>query len=218
MKSLVLCALAVLALSGAASANVSPLSNAPAAYTPDVPVIEGTVVTVTDLSMVVHTTQGEEVTVLMDSRTLVPNDLAPGMVMRAEFKVMENGSYYAKRVVPIRGDEESQRRVAYAHMGANDTYAGVETSDDDDAGVTAVNASHDSEEAESNADAREDAAERQREASATNANQNDEDTMTADNEDGTMPNTAGNAPLLAVLGVLALVGGGLTWLWRPRRA
>ena len=42
--------------------------------------------------------------------------------------------------------------------------------------------------------------------------------MTADNEDGTMPNTAGNAPLLAVLGVLALVGGGLTWLWRPRRA
>ena len=207
MKSLVLCALAVLALSGAASANVSPLSNAPAAYTPEVPVIEGTVVTVTDLSMVVHTSQGEEVTVLMDSRTLVPNDLAPGMVMRAEFKVMENGSYYAKRVVPIRGDEESQRRVAYAHMGANDTYAGVETSDDDDAGVTAVNASHESEEAESNADARD----------ATNAN-HDDDTMTADNEDGTMPNTAGSEPLLAVLGVLALVGGGLTWLWRPRRA
>jgi LPXTG-motif cell wall-anchored protein len=39
----------------------------------------------------------------MDSHTMIPPDLAPGMVVRAEFKATEDDAYYAKRIVPIRG-------------------------------------------------------------------------------------------------------------------
>ena len=66
------------------------------------PMITGTVVSVNDQQIVVDTDQGNQVTLVMDSHTMLPTDLAPGMLMRAEFRVMENGQYYVNRITPIR--------------------------------------------------------------------------------------------------------------------
>jgi LPXTG-motif cell wall-anchored protein len=79
------------------------------------PMISGTVVTVNDREMIVDTDQGEQVTLLMDSRTMAPRDLAPGMVMRAEFLAQEDCRFYAQRIVPVRGGTSTNRLQAYAN-------------------------------------------------------------------------------------------------------
>ena len=79
------------------------------------PMISGTVVTVNDHAMVVNTDQGEQVTLQVDSRTMAPRDLAPGMVMRAEFLALEDCRYYVQRVMPIRGGTSTTRTQAYAN-------------------------------------------------------------------------------------------------------
>jgi hypothetical protein len=78
------------------------------------PMISGTVFSVDDRQIVVDTDQGQRVTLVMDSRTMLPVDLAPGMVMRAEFRVMENGQYYVNRITPIRGSVNARRAEASA--------------------------------------------------------------------------------------------------------
>ncbi len=77
------------------------------------PMIAGTVVTVNDHQMVVDTDQGERVTLEVDSRTMAPRDLAPGMIMRADFLALEDCRFYAQRVVPIRGGMSLDRPQAY---------------------------------------------------------------------------------------------------------
>jgi LPXTG-motif cell wall-anchored protein len=79
------------------------------------PMISGTVVTVNDHQMVVNTDQGEQVTLEMDSRTMAPRDLAPGMVMRADFVALEDCHFYAQRIEPIRGGMSTERLQAYAN-------------------------------------------------------------------------------------------------------
>lgn len=66
------------------------------------PMISGTVVTVNDRQLVVDTGRGERVTLEMDSRTMAPRGLAPGMVMRAEFLAMEDCRFYAQSITPTR--------------------------------------------------------------------------------------------------------------------
>ena len=97
------------------------------------PMISGTVVSVNDHQMVVDTDQGEQVTLEVDSRTMAPRDVAPGMVMRAEFKALEDCRLYAERIMPIRSGMSTDRMQAYANtreggtaMAANaPTYRGV---------------------------------------------------------------------------------------------
>lgn len=67
------------------------------------PGVTGEVVAVNDHDVVVVSEQGEAVKMEMDSHTMLPPDLAPGMVVRAEFKATDDDAYYAKRIVPIRG-------------------------------------------------------------------------------------------------------------------
>ncbi len=113
--SAVACALAVLALtSGAAQAAVPSTT---AHHFSSHPMISGTVVTVTDHQMVVNTDQGEQVTLELDSRTMAPRDLAPGMVMRAEFLALEDCHFYAQRIMPIRSGMSTSRLQAYANTG-----------------------------------------------------------------------------------------------------
>jgi LPXTG-motif cell wall-anchored protein len=83
------------------------------------PMISGTVVTVNDHQMVVDTDQGERVTLEVDSRTMAPRDLAPGMVMRAEFLALEDCHFYAQRVMPIRTGMSTNRLQAYANTSEN---------------------------------------------------------------------------------------------------
>lgn len=76
------------------------------------PMISGVVSSVDDRQIVVDTDQDQRVTLVMDSRTLLPIDLAPGMMMRAEFRVMENGQYYVTRIMPIRDGANARRAQA----------------------------------------------------------------------------------------------------------
>jgi len=79
------------------------------------PMISGTVVSVNDHQMVVDTDQGEQVPLEMDSRTMAPRDLEPGMVMRAEFLALEDCRFYAQRIIPIRSGMSTNRLQAYAN-------------------------------------------------------------------------------------------------------
>lgn len=106
-------ALALLVLTvGTASAQV-PSSTA--YFFSSHPMISGTVVAVNDHQMVVATDQGEQVALEVDSRTMAPRDLAPGMVMRAEFQALEDCRFHAERILPIRAGMSPVRSQAYAN-------------------------------------------------------------------------------------------------------
>ena len=80
------------------------------------PMISGKVISVNDHQMVMSTDKGEQVTLAVDSRTMVPTDLGPGMIARVEFKVTEDGRYIARRVIPIREGVSRDRELAYARV------------------------------------------------------------------------------------------------------
>lgn len=88
------------------------------------PMISGTVVSVNDHQMVVNTDQGEQVTLEVDSRTMAPRDLAPGMVMRTEFLALEDCRLYAQRIMAIRSGTSTDRLQAYANTDDGDALAG----------------------------------------------------------------------------------------------
>ena len=113
MWSVALSTLALLALTvGSATAATRPSL---AYQFSSHPMISGTVVRVNDHQMIVDTDQGEQVTLDVDSRTMAPRDLAPGMVMRAEFLALEDCHFYAQRIVPLRSGLSANRQQAYAN-------------------------------------------------------------------------------------------------------
>ena len=83
------------------------------------PLISGTVVALNDHRLVVETDQGRKVALVMDSRTLVPREVAPGSMLRAEFQEMNDGRYYAERISLI-GSGVANREQAYANTVDND--------------------------------------------------------------------------------------------------
>jgi hypothetical protein len=113
MWSAAVCALAMLGLMAAPSLAATTPSTAYRFSSH--PMISGTVVTVNDHQMVVNTDQGEQVTLELDTRTMAPRDLGPGMTMRAEFLALEDCRFYARRITPIRGDMSTERTQAYAN-------------------------------------------------------------------------------------------------------
>lgn len=114
MKRTLVSTVAMLILTaGAAMAANTPSTTA--YFFSSHPMIAGEVVSVNDHQMVVNTEQGEQVTLVVDTRTLAPKDLAPGMVMRAEFEAMEDCRLYAQRIVPVRDGMPLNRLQAYAN-------------------------------------------------------------------------------------------------------
>lgn len=89
------------------------------------PMITGTALMVNEHQLLVATEQGEEVLLALDSRTMVPVDLAPEMMMRVEFNYLDDGSRYAKRVIPIRHGQRTSRDLAYS-LERHDDDASVE--------------------------------------------------------------------------------------------
>jgi LPXTG-motif cell wall-anchored protein len=79
------------------------------------PMITGTASLVNEHQLLIQTEQGEEVLLSLDTRTMVPADLAPGMMMRVQFKYLEDGSRLAERVTPIRNGEKTTRELAYSN-------------------------------------------------------------------------------------------------------
>ena len=115
MKSMVASIVALTVMAGTALAAI-PSTTAYNLATQ--PMISGKVATVSDRVLTVNTDQGGHATLAMDSKTMVPTDLAPGMAMRVEFKAMPDGHLYARRIIPIRGGMNMDRELAYARTGA----------------------------------------------------------------------------------------------------
>ena len=119
MKHTIVAAAAMLTLiTGVALAATTPATMAD--YLSSRPMISGTVVSVNDHQMVVDTDQGQQVTLEVDWRTMAPRDLAPGMVMRAEFLALEDCRFYAQRITGIRGGLPTERLQAYANTRDSD--------------------------------------------------------------------------------------------------
>jgi LPXTG-motif cell wall-anchored protein len=76
--------------------------------------VSGRVTAVNDHQLIVDTEQGHMVGLLMDSRTMIPGDVAPGTIVRAEFRMMQDGRPYATRVQSI-STSAADREQAYAH-------------------------------------------------------------------------------------------------------
>src|SRR5437899_3109215 len=85
MKSVVVSVLAMMVLAGTALAAI-PSTMAYKLATE--PLISGRVASVNDHMMIVDTDQGGHVTLAVDTKTMVPTDLGPGMAMRVEFRGM----------------------------------------------------------------------------------------------------------------------------------
>jgi LPXTG-motif cell wall-anchored protein len=92
------------------------------------PMISGQVVSVNDHQLVVNTYQGQQVGLVMDSRTVVPGKVAPGTLVRTEFAGMKDGRYYAKRVSVIRGNVAG-REQAFAQTRDSDAVIAQNTTD-----------------------------------------------------------------------------------------
>lgn len=172
------------------------------------PMIVGTVASVSDYQMVVDSEDGTQVTLSLDTRTMRPVDLAPGMVMRTEFRVLDNGDQYAQRIVPLRGAEleEWKERTAYLHTDS-ETETIVTTDHTSDAEPTYVTAQSTGT-TDDDATRSDVTTDRQADASVTN------DGMDDDRE--VLPQTASAQPLLALLGLLAVGSAGAFWIRRRR--
>jgi hypothetical protein len=168
------------------------------------PMISGQVVSVNDHQLVVETYQGQQVGLVMDSRTVVPGKVAPGKLVRAEFAPMKDGRYYAKRVSQVSSSVAS-REQALAHT--RDSYA-VSAQNTTDCGcctnmVTAANVTP--------------------EPPPYVREVRPEPVVAAYEPEPvveeTLPQTAGNQPLIALLALLALgAASALMLMRRVRRA
>lgn len=200
MKRMIMSAAALLALSaGIAYAAIPNTSDFLHRTTP---MITGTVFTVDDRQIVVDTDQGQQVTLVMDSRTMLPTDLAPGMLMRAEFRVMENGQYYVNRITPIRDAGMAnrsdpswrQRSDASDLTRSNETLAYAHPAEGEQ--VVSAEQPVTTESPES------------REAMPAS------EPLASNSEPEALPQTASRDPLIALLGLLALSGAGVLMLSR----
>lgn len=84
------------------------------------PLITGRVLMVSEHDMVVSTEQGNEIPLTLDTRTMVPADLAQDMMVRVEFHFLDDGTRYAKRVIPIRSGQRVTRELAYSRERDDD--------------------------------------------------------------------------------------------------
>ena len=225
MKHLLSIAVALPLLVSAASS--SAYSIVPAALNPQ-PVIAGSIVSVNDREMVVAADDGQQVTVLMDSRTLVPPDLAPGMVMHTEFRVLENGSYYAQRIIPDRGGSSQSSAIAAYHeqLQGGDTYASGSSSTDADRDdvENASYSSNDNRGSDADYAAHQEAATTTpsdvttTEPEATSTTTDDSNTKTDDlSANSKLPQTSSSLPIVGAAGLLTLAAGSALALRRRRQ-
>jgi LPXTG-motif cell wall-anchored protein len=84
------------------------------------PLITGRVLMVSEHDMVVSTEQGNEIPLTLDTRTMVPADLSRDMMVRVEFHYLNDGSRYAKRIIPIRHGQKLGRELAYSRERDDD--------------------------------------------------------------------------------------------------
>jgi hypothetical protein len=191
------------------------------------PLISGRVMSVTDHRVVVETDQGRNVALVMDSRTMVPREISPGSLLRAEFREMDDGRYYAQRIHLI-GSEAEYREQAYANTVDND-FATAGTIGDCESivptpGTSATSASVASHAPTSGTGTTDHGAtsDHMDHGATTQTTTDAEQDRVAANEaydrDGTLPETASQRPLYLLLGLLALGSAGVVTFLRLRKA
>ncbi len=206
MKRMVLCAATLLALS--AGLSYAAIPNTTDFLNRTSPMISGTVFSVDDRQIVVDTDQNQRVTLVMDSRTMLPVDLAPGMVMRAQFRVMENGQYYVSRITPIRDEKVAPGGRASANVHGDAL----------DLARADMARAHMPPAAKTSAVLPEQAVLVAQAPLAERASASEPPVVTelsaANDEPKTLPQTASGHSLLVLLGLLALAGAGTVRLTR----
>ncbi len=117
MRVLILCCAGLLVAAVAGLARADWTARGYAAN--NEPLLTGTVISADEHSLVLKTDDGEQMTLLVDSRTLLPTELTPGTWVKVEFHLMENGSYRALRVTPEWGREAraEQNAMSMSHSG-----------------------------------------------------------------------------------------------------
>src|SRR2546423_3341785 len=189
MRTLLFAAACSLVL--AAGAGAHPLRTAfPPSTTP---MVSGEVVSATDHSVVLHTDENETMHFIVDSHSVVPELMTPGMRVSVEFRAMENGVFLAQRVVPLRPSENrnsqttvntselDRERERYAMATPPSTVGELAMND---RGTEARYASNEG-------------------GGGTAAEER------AENEQGeALPQTASNVPLIALLGLACLAAAG----------
>ena len=215
MKKMLFSAAVLLMLgAGSALASVSETTDYLTAQRP--PTLVGTISAVNDHQIVLNTNTNEIVLLQTDSHSMLPPDMAPGMVAKVEFKVMENGQHYTQRVIPIRGEDEAALALLnpratdrYYAVGEPRTFSQERVIVDDDRTRLEEQARLDRE-ARIRAEA--EARDAQMRADRLAQDRLDREADARDHNNATpyegeaLPQTASNEPLIALAGVLALAG------------
>lgn len=196
--------------------------------------LSGTVRSVNDHEVVLETDQGRKIAMVMDSRTMLPRDVMPGSVLRAQYKALPDGRYYVQRI-RLLGVEAQYRAHASAAGAVVD--AGIEgdrgsvTPTPGNATTSAVSPepdrngeTHLDHSGTSDADG---SADRRRGGDPTSLDRDrsrssDQDDMAANSGEqgrqGTLPQTASGRPLFLLLGLLSLASAGAITYLRMRTA
>ena len=208
MKSVAVAILAVAVLDGSALAAIPSTTDYKLATEP---LVTGKVASVNDQTLVMDTDQGSQVSLHMDSRTMVPTDLAPGLQAWVEFKLEKNGDYYAKRVIPMREGMNRNRELAYstlhdqgAPMASNTTPGSDATPGTSDSSAPGAAAGAG-------------AAAGMGSSSGTDAATTADHKSAGAGKHGSLPQTASDQPLLLLLGTLALAAAGVLAVSRRLR-
>jgi LPXTG-motif cell wall-anchored protein len=145
------------------------------------PMLSGTVATVNDHRLVLETDQGQVVGLVMDSRTMVPREVAPGSVLRVNFTPMNDGRYYARQISLI-GNAVPNREQAYRYTRDSDLLLAQNATDCGWASAPST---------------------------VTSVVEHPATTYVAQNVVETLPQTASSQPLILLLGLLALGTAGV---------
>lgn len=169
------------------------------------PQVIGDLVAISPTVMVVASTDGR-VPLMMDSRTLVPTDLTVGNTVAVDFRVLDNGNYYATRVVPFRGAVPAFNESATSAYDARDESS-------EPVPVTEVHTTSTHAPAASEPIAQNEApAETYASSSADRTHQ-----ATTTSTGGELPRTASARPLLGLAGILTLAAASTMVLIRRSR-
>jgi LPXTG-motif cell wall-anchored protein len=178
---------------------------------PEVPVIIGTIVSMDARSITMDTHDGNTVELMVDSRTMMPTDMAPAAPMKVEYKVLDNGAYMAQRFSRVLGEEGRDLTARHEELYSREAYASTDTYSEPT--VTYQPATSESEPVaqstftDLNNNGIDDALE------------NQEAKPTETTEDERLPETAGTGSWIALLGVVSLAAaGGLSFTRRRRGA
>lgn len=186
----------------AAFAVAHPLETA---YPPNSqPMVTGTVTGSTDHSLSLHTDDGESMTFIIDSHSMVPEHMNTGMRESVEFKALTNGEFLAQRVVPLRAEENRNAQTTVnttelehdRYAMRNGTGEAMGYSRNGGTETQAQYASNERTETETDTD-------------------NDADN---DHDADDLPQTASAQPLLLLLGLGSLTAGAALWVARRRTA